>query len=67
MTAGARGRPVGGSDEPTAREFWSLADAVKELGQRIRYVERVMYVMTGVGTATGATAIFNLFENLSGR
>lgn len=58
-------RPSGGPDEPTAREFWALADAVNRLATRVHTLERVMYVMTGVGTATGLTAVYNLVENVS--
>lgn len=41
-----------------------LERLVEKLADRVGKLERVMYVMTGLGSATIVTAVYNLVQNL---
>jgi hypothetical protein len=59
-----RGR---GGDRDLARlerDVERLADMVDRIAARVGKLERVMWVTTGLGSATVITAVYNLAQNL---
>lgn len=46
------------------RDLQRLERLVEKLSDRVGKLEKIMYVMTGLGSATIVTAIYNLVSNL---
>jgi hypothetical protein len=46
------------------RHFERLYKRLDNIDARVSKLERVMYVMTGLGSATVVTAVYNLVQNL---
>jgi len=41
-----------------------MGQQLEKMGDRVGKLERIMYIMTGLGSATIVTAIYNLVQNL---
>lgn len=57
----------GGRDrdlERLERMVEKMGQQLEKMGDRVGKLERIMYVMTGLGSATIVTAIYNLVQNL---
>lgn len=51
---------------PSQSRIDRIHDRIDALAERVGKLERAMYWMIGVATATGGTAVFNLINSLNG-